>query len=182
MKQIISKDKALRLVNCGMVIMVTAAYKDKVTITPCAWHMPISKSPSVLGVALAKGHFSSELIPQSQEFIVNVPDWSLLDKMMICGAGSGRNRDKFNESGFSPQKAHSLVKTPIIKECVGNIECSLVSVKDVGDHFLFIGEVIAAQAQEEYFINDIWDTNKLDFIFHLGGGYFFKSCGYKAYK
>ncbi|UCC95755.1 MAG: flavin reductase family protein [Candidatus Omnitrophota bacterium] len=175
MKKMVDESKASRLVNCGMIILVTAAYKDKSTITPCAWYLPLSKKPPSVGVALAKSHFSSELIKKSQEFIINIPHWSLLEKVIVCGSVSGRQVDKFKEAHLTPQKAHSLVKTPKVDECVGNIECSLWDIKEVGDHYLFLGEVIYAEAEEDFFINDMWDTQRGDFIFHLGSRFFFKS-------
>ena len=98
MKTNIETNKASRLINCGMVIMVSCGYQDKRTITPCAWHMPVSKEPTIISIALAKKHFSSELIRKSKEFAVNVPDWKLLDKMGKCGKVSGRNVDKFNQA------------------------------------------------------------------------------------
>lgn len=182
MRKEIDKNQASRLINCGMVVMVSAAYKDKKNVTTCAWHQPLSKSPSAVGVALAKKHFSSELIKQSQEFIINVPCWGLLDKVVMCGSLSGWKNDKFKEAKFTPQKAHTLVKVDSINECIGIIECSLVGVKEVGDHYFFIGEVVYAEAEEKYFANGFWDTSKVDLIFHLGGRYFCKSSPYIEYK
>ena len=182
MKIRIPNDKASRLINCGEVILVTAAYKDKATITTCAWHLPLSKSPSALGIALAKTHFSSELIKKNEEFIVNIPDWSLLDKAVLCGSLSGRSVDKFKEAKLTPQKPHHLTKTHAIEECLGNIECSLLDTKEIGDHFLFLGEVVYAEAEEKYFVNDFWNTSKIDLIFHLGSKFFFKSSPYLEFK
>jgi len=181
MKQEVAKAQSSRLINPGMVILVTAGYKDKSTITPCAWHLPISKEPPSLGVALAKKHFSSELIKKSEEFIVNIPDWNLLDKLIACGKCSGREIDKFKESGLTSARANTLTRTPVIDECIGNIECSLFDVKDVGDHFLFFGEIIYAQAKQDYFAGGFWDTKKCDLIFHLGAKYFFKSSEYMEF-
>jgi flavin reductase (DIM6/NTAB) family NADH-FMN oxidoreductase RutF len=41
------------------------------------------------------------------------------------------------------------VKPPLIAECPVNLECRLVSVTDVGDHDLFIGEVLLEHVNEE---------------------------------
>ncbi|MBU2101825.1 MAG: flavin reductase family protein [Candidatus Omnitrophota bacterium] len=175
MKIEISKDKASRLLNCGMLVMVTAAAKDKATITPCAWRLPLSRKPPALGVALAKSHYSSELIRQGEEFIVNIPVWGLLDKVKSCGSVSGRKVDKFSAFGLSRQKPCILSKTPAIAECIAHIECSLFDVKEVGDHFLFLGEVVYAQAEEKNFVHDLWSIAGVEFIFHVGGELFFKS-------
>jgi flavin reductase (DIM6/NTAB) family NADH-FMN oxidoreductase RutF len=178
----IDKEKATRLINSGMTVLITTAYKDKVNITTCAWHMPISRKPASLGIALAKTYFSSELIKNSKEFIINIPDWALLDKVIFCGSFSGRNVDKFKETKLTPGKPKFLVKTPKIKECFGSIECILLDIKEIGDHYLFFGEVVYAEARANYFVNDFWDTNKVKFIHHLGSNFFFKSSPYTEHK
>jgi flavin reductase (DIM6/NTAB) family NADH-FMN oxidoreductase RutF len=182
MKGKIEKEKATRLINCGMVILITAGYKDKTTITPCAWYLPLSKKPPSVAVALAKIHFSSQLIKKSEEFIINIPPWSLLEKVILCGSFSGEDRDKFKEAKLTPQKASVLVKTPKIKECIGHLECVLFDIKEITDHYLFFGEIIYAEAETEHFKNNFWDTTKVDFIFHLGGRFFFKSSPFLEFK
>lgn len=175
MKVKIANDKATRLINCGELIVVTAAHKDKATATTCAWHLPLSRKPPLVGVALSKKHFSSELIKESKEFIINIPDWSLLDKVIMWGSFSGRERNKFKEANIEPQRANILRNAPRINECVGSIECSLHKVNEIGDHYLFCGEIVYAEAVQDCFLNDFWDTAKVDLIFHLGSKFFFKS-------
>jgi flavin reductase (DIM6/NTAB) family NADH-FMN oxidoreductase RutF len=178
MKQVVTKEYASRLLNCGMVILVTSAYKDKRTITPCAWHMPLSKSPAAVAVALAHQHFSSELIKKKGAFIINIPPWALLDKILIWGATTGRTIDKFKTTGLTPEPGHMVPMLPRISECIGWIECSLLDVKEVGDHALFFGEVLFVEAERDYFEKNYWNTKKVDLIFHLGARFFFKSSEY----
>ena len=124
-------------------------------------------------IALAKKHFSSELITKSSEFIINVPGWSLKDSAVFCGTHSGRDCDKFKDGKLSKEKPHTLIKAPKIKECIGSIECFLVDVKAIGDHFVFFGEPLYADAEEELFDFDnfVWKDNA-GLIFHLGGKFF----------
>lgn len=182
MKIEINKQKTSRLINCSPVLLVTAGYKDKTNITTCAWSMPLSQNPASLAIALAKKHFSSELIKASSQFIVNIPEWKLLDKVMFCGSKSGREVDKFKETKLTAEKSHSLVKVPKIAECAAALECSLFDIKEISDHYLFFGEVVYAEAEERLFVNDFWDTNKVELIFHLGAKIFFKSSPYKEFK
>ncbi|MBM3248339.1 MAG: flavin reductase family protein, partial [Candidatus Omnitrophica bacterium] len=71
-------------------------------------------------------------------------------------------------------KANRLVSTPLIKECIGHLECLLRDAKEVGDHILFIGEVVFASAEDELF-NDIWIPDKVKLVYHLGGANFTSS-------
>jgi len=175
MKKEISLSKVNRLINSGNLVLVTSCSKDKSNIITLAWHSPVSFKPPIIGISVAKSHFSSELILKSEEFIINIPDWTLLDKVIWCGKHSGRDFDKFKETNFTPEKAERLIRTSKIVECIGSIECYLRDYKDIGDHILFFGEAIYAEADSEKFVNDIWDTSQAELIYHLGANFFMKS-------
>ena len=174
MKKEVPLAKANRLINSGQVILVTSSYKDKANIITLAWNIPLSHKPPLLGISVAKTHLSNELITKSEEFIVNIPPVELLKQVIYCGTHSGRDVDKFRETGLTPKKANRLIKTPLIEECIGNLECYLRDVKEVGDHNLFIGEVIYAEAEEDLF-DEIWKIDKVKLIYHLGGKFFVRS-------
>ncbi|MFH1338903.1 MAG: flavin reductase family protein [Candidatus Omnitrophota bacterium] len=174
MKVEIPSQRATRLLSSGNVILVTSAYKDKANIITLAWKTPLSHKPPLVGISIANTHFSSELIAKSEEFIVNVPDLSLLEKVVFCGKVSGRDADKFKETKLTPRKANRLVKTPLISECVGNLECYLRDIREFGDHKFIVGEIIYAQAEEELF-DQTWDVDKTRLIYHLGGSFFTSS-------
>ncbi|MEO0070392.1 MAG: flavin reductase family protein, partial [candidate division WOR-3 bacterium] len=102
-------------------------------------------------------------------------DWKLLKTMLICGTISGREVDKFKEAKLTPEKAAKLLKAPKIKECLGAIECALIDKVPVGDHIMFLGEVVYAEAEEDFFQNGFWNTEKAELIYHIGGNRFMKS-------
>lgn len=174
MKKEIPLTKANRLINSGQVVLVSSRYKDKANIITLAWNMPLSHKPTLLGISVAKTHLSSELITKSEEFIVNIPPVGLLKQVIYCGTHSGRDVDKFSQTHLTPKKASRLIKTPLIEECIGSLECFLRDIKEVGDHNLFIGEIIYAQAEEDLF-DEIWKTDKVKLIYHLGGKFFTES-------
>ena len=174
MKKEVPLAKANRLINSGQVILVTSSYKDKANIITLAWNTPLSHKPPLVGISVAKTHLSSELIIKSEEFIVNVPPVELLKQTIYCGTHSGREIDKFKEADLTAGRAKRLIKTPLIEECIGSLECYLRDVKEVGDHNLFIGEVICAQVEEDFF-DEVWKTDKVKLIYHLGGKFFTES-------
>jgi len=124
---------------------------------------------------VGKERFSAELIKGSGEFIVNIPDWDLMEQVLYCGTHSGRDVDKFKETKLTPEKAGKLLKTPKIKECIGSIECSVIDGIEIGDHILFSGEVLYAEAEEDLFKDGVWDIEKAGLIYHLGEKCFMKS-------
>lgn len=175
MKKEIDINDARKLINSGNLIMVTAADGENKNIAAIAWHAPVSSEPPLIGIAVAKEHYTSELILVSEEFTINIPNWGLLEKAIYCGGVSGKEEDKFKNTGLTSEPPMKLVESPRIKECIGNIECDLYETFELGDHYLFIGQPVYAEAEEELFVDNAWDSAKAGLIYHLGGKYFTKS-------
>ncbi|MBI4336053.1 MAG: flavin reductase family protein [Candidatus Omnitrophica bacterium] len=167
MKAEVPLDKANRLINSGEVILVTSGYEDRNNIITLAWSMPLSHNPALMAVSVTKKRFSYGLIEKSGEFAVNVPGIGLFKEMIYCGTNSGRDVNKFKETKLTPVKANKLTHAPLIKECIGHLECRLNFKKEVGDHVLIIGEILHASAENELF--DVkWRVDKTKLIYHLG--------------
>ena len=79
--------------------------------------------------------------------------------MHYCGVSSGRKVNKWKETGLT-QLPSLKVKIPRIKECFGHLECKVVKAYTVGDHTLFIGEVVATSADEEVMNGDTLNPMK----------------------
>ncbi|MBI3923110.1 MAG: flavin reductase family protein [Armatimonadetes bacterium] len=109
------------------------------------------KDPVWVGLAIRKATYSHGLISQQKEFVVNLPTTALLDQALQCGSVSGRDGvNKFEEFGLTPVAAQQ-VEPPLIGECPINLECRLVNIVEVGDHDLFIGEVLVEHVEESLF-------------------------------
>jgi len=128
--------------------------------------------PVIVGIAIAPARYSHELISRQREFVVNLPPAALLPKVLACGSMSGRDKDKFAEIGLTPIPA-TQVKPPLIAECPVNLECRVVSIRTIGDHDLFAGEVLVHHVSPEV-LNEAgqFDPAKLSAVV-LAGGHFF---------
>jgi flavin reductase (DIM6/NTAB) family NADH-FMN oxidoreductase RutF len=171
MKKNIPEEKARRLINCGNVLLVTSGFEGKQNILTLAWSTPLSNVPPLIGISVSRGHYTSELITSSGEFVLNIPDMSLLEKVVYCGKHSGRTVDKYKETGLTPATAKKVTSTQVISNCIGHIECSLAGVHETGDHNFFIGEVLHAEVETSLF-DEVWNVEKATLIFHLGGNCF----------
>jgi len=128
------------LVSCGE----TDGRSNIIAVSFC---MPVSKKPPLVACAISKVAYSTELMSVSREFVVNVPTSDLNRQIYFCGTHSGRDTDKFEQTGLTPRPARKL-KAPIIKECVAFMECRVVNRVEVGDKVLFVGEVVEAYATD----------------------------------
>jgi flavin reductase (DIM6/NTAB) family NADH-FMN oxidoreductase RutF len=106
---------------------------------------PCSARPPTIGIAVAPARYSHSLIAQRGEFAVNIPRATDLEKVDLCGCVSGRDHDKFAETGYTAIPG-AAISVPIIAECPVNLECRVVHTANLGSHDWFIGEIVAARA------------------------------------
>jgi flavin reductase (DIM6/NTAB) family NADH-FMN oxidoreductase RutF len=161
--------KNYRLINYGPVVMVSSGDDKRRNIASIAWSTPVSSEPLLVGVAISKDHFSTKLIIDTREFVINVPSADLVKKVQDCGSVHGNEADKFDTFGLTPLKANK-VKTPLIKECYAHLECKVIQAPPTGDHVLFIGEVVSASINEGLLTpGGTVDVDKVKTLHHLGG-------------
>jgi flavin reductase (DIM6/NTAB) family NADH-FMN oxidoreductase RutF len=76
-----------------------------------------------------------------------------------CGIASGKNTDK---SGVFEVFYGDLKTAPMIKECPVNLECKLVQTIELPTHYLFIGEIVASYADEQFLSTGKPDMQKIN--------------------
>ena len=132
------------------VALVTV--KDNI-ITVATAHMFSFKPPLVI-VGICPPRYSHELIKEAREFVINIPTKDIIESVEFCGLNSGRDVNKFQGSGLTPQDANQI-SSKLIQECPVNLECKVVQEIVVpeelkGSHDWFIGEVLTAHIDENY--------------------------------
>lgn len=135
----------------GLIVSIDKHNKPNVMTAGEIFNISL-KDPCIIGIALRKATYTHGLICESKSFSVNFPTVAILDKMDLVGTISGCDGlDKFKEYNLTPLPS-DIINSPIIEECPVNLECKMLSVTEVGDHDLFLGEVVAMHA----------DADKLD--------------------
>ena len=170
---------AQRLVNSGVVVLVTTKYRDRVNVMTASWVTAVSGTPPLVGVSVHRGTLTHDLIVQSEEFVINIPWVGLAEQVQRCGELSGWEvEDKLEEVGLRADDA-TYVEAPLIEECLGHLECAVVRTLDLDDHTFFVGQIVAAQVEEEAFDAESWvlDEEELKPLQHLGGQYYGVSAG-----
>lgn len=82
-------------------------------------------SRPVFIVMVRPSRYTYQIIEETGEFTVNVAPLELKEKVAYCGSISGRNSNKFQETGLTPMPAKT-VKTPLVKECHIHFECRVL--------------------------------------------------------
>jgi flavin reductase (DIM6/NTAB) family NADH-FMN oxidoreductase RutF len=155
----------------GLVASVDAEGKANVLAVAEIFNLSI-KDPVWVGISVREATYSHGLIKGQGEFTVNLPTAAMLKEVLGCGSCSGRDgTDKFEKFGLTPLPSKH-VRPPIIVECPVNLECRVVGFHHVGDHDLFIGEVLLEHIDEDALTEaGRPDTVKLDPLIMLRGGF-----------
>ncbi len=166
----VSGPRVYRLLYPHLVTLISCTNPEtgKPNIITISWSVPLSAVPQLVGVSISPKRYSHQMIEKTKEFVVNVPTMEILEKVVGCGTISGRVADKFEKFGLTPRKAKAI-KTPAIEECVAHLECKLVDKVKTGDHTLFIGEVLAAYVNEGIFKDGLYELEKVEEIYQIGG-------------
>ncbi len=176
----VALSKAYRLLNHGPTVLVSAAAGGRRNIMAAAWAMPLDFDPPKVAVVLDKSTWTRKLLEESGEFALQVPTVSQLDLTQALGSRSGlemaeQGADKFAAFGLETF-AGTATGAPLLAGCAAWLECRLVPEPGIQQSYdLFLGEVVAAQADSRVFSQGRWHFaghDALRTIHHVAGGHF----------
>lgn len=140
--------RGIRTFPAFPVVLAVVGKEEKNIITLALVHV-FSYNPPLIGIGVMPCRYSHELLHRSPDFSVNIPSKELVEEVIFCGERSGKEVDKFEETGLTPVPG-KRIESPVIEECIVNFECRKVQTFDTGDHTWFIGEIVCAQTVENY--------------------------------
>lgn len=129
-------------------VMVTVQDAEgKSNIITIAWTGTVCTNPPMLYISVRPERYSYHMLEETGEFVVNMTTKKLAKAADYCGVRSGRDVDKWKETGLTPEKAQA-VNVPLIAESPVNIECRVKEVLELGSHHMFLAEVLAVDVDE----------------------------------
>lgn len=131
-------------------VMVSCAEEGKPdNIITVAWTGTICTNPPMAYISVRPERHSYQMIKNSGEFVINLTNRKLVRATDYCGVRSGREVDKFQETGLTKEPA-KVVGAPLIKESPVNIECKVREIKELGSHHMFIADVVNVNVDTAY--------------------------------
>ncbi len=121
---------------------------------PAIWYTPLSRTPPLIGVVVHPARHTHDMIRFSEEFALNFPARDLVDHAHYFGTVSGEDVGKLELAKLATFTA-AKVSAPLLSDCLAWIECGLEDTHRIGDHTLFIGRIVAVQAEKEAF-DETW--------------------------
>ncbi|MBE5964254.1 MAG: flavin reductase family protein [Lachnospiraceae bacterium] len=139
-------------------VMVTVGDgKGNDNIITVAWTGTVCTNPPMAYISVRPERYSYNLIKETKEFVINLTTKDLCFATDYCGVKSGRDVDKFKETGLHKEKAKE-VSVPLIAECPVNIECRVREEREYGSHTMFIADVVNVNVDDKY----MDETNKFN--------------------
>lgn len=165
--------KAGNMVYPVPAVMVSCQREgEKPNIITVAWCGTICTSPAMLYISVRPERYSYNIIKDTEEFVVNLVTDRLVKATDYCGVKSGRDVDKFAETGLTPLKSQHI-NAPGIDESPVNIECRVKKIEELGSHHMFIAEVVGVTVDEQYMDeNGKFELSKAGLVAYSHGEYY----------
>ncbi|MBN2095140.1 MAG: flavin reductase family protein [Candidatus Aenigmarchaeota archaeon] len=151
----------------AVALLGTCGKDGRPNLMSVSFIMPISFDPKYVAFSIAPHRFSYYNLQQVEEFTLNFLDTRQKELAAICGAYSGRDKDKFQMCGLDPIRSRKVF--PPVVYCPVSYECQVMDMKELGDHVLVVGAVL-----EEW-------VRRKDFtpLLHKGGSEYMSPVGLK---
>ena len=137
------------ITNVGLVTTHGAIHGHN--IMACEWTHHLSYKPALVGISLHPRHASFDNIKASKEFGINLTSIHQSVLSSVAGKESGKIFNKIKvaeELGFKFYPAKNI-GTMMVQGASVNLECKLFQEIPLGDHTLFVGEVLEGSLNPE---------------------------------
>jgi flavin reductase (DIM6/NTAB) family NADH-FMN oxidoreductase RutF len=122
------------------IAIITARYNGHVSGFIASWITQVSFVPPFILVAMNPLHYTYELVTNSNAFAINILRADQAGLVDLFGKSSGRKVEKFAETLFELGSTGS----PILKDCLAFVDCSVKWSKEAGDHIVVVGSIVDA--------------------------------------
>lgn len=143
----------------------------KPNIITVAWTGTLCSDPPKTYVSIRPERFSYDIIKESGEFVINLPTVETVKALDFCGVKSGREIDKFEQMGLTPDKGFA-VDAPVIRQCPVALECKVTDIIKLGSHDMFIADIVCVDVEDKYVENSKLRLDKCGLLTYAHGEYF----------
>lgn len=150
-----------------IALTTTLDLDGRVNAAPFSFFNVLGDSPPIVG--LCPGDRSPGVpkdtarnIRLTQEFVVNLVDENIAEKMNQCAASLPAGENELLHAGLTPLPC-SVVKPPLIAESPASLECRCHSILEIGSNRLIIGEVLRVHARDGIFDPHTWLVNPVNY-------------------
>ncbi|NLM87027.1 MAG: flavin reductase family protein [Clostridiales bacterium] len=149
------------LLSPTAVVMVSCAGENtKPNIITLAWVGTVNSDPPMVSISIRPQRYSYDVIRESGEFVVNLVSREMMKACDFCGVRSGRDVDKFLETGLDAVSAQGMSAAPAILQSPAYLACKVKNMADLGSHTMYLGEIVGMGIREDL----VDKKGKIDFV------------------
>lgn len=130
-------------------VLVSCGDAKESNIMTVAWTGTICTNPAMCYISVRPERHSYGLVKRNMQFTINLTTEEMAHATDWCGVKSGRDFDKWKETGLTPV-AGVAVECPAIGESPLSIECRVKTIMPLGSHDMFIAEVVNVLADDRF--------------------------------
>ena len=130
-------------------VWCVGSYDTKGTpnVMTIAWGGICCSKPPFVTISLRKATYTYGSIIEREAFTLSVPSEHQVQEADYFGMVSGRNTDKFKETGLTPVRSER-VDAPYVGEFPMILECRVIHHYEIGLHTHFVGEILDVKIEE----------------------------------
>lgn len=133
-----------KIIN-GVAVVTSKRGNKDINGLSVAWMSQVSWDPPLVMVSIGKVNYTHDFIKKSKVFAINILSQNMKDMAKLFGLKSGRDINKFQDIAYEFKKSGS----PIISDCLAYLDCKVLKSFDVGDHTIFVGEILDADIKDD---------------------------------
>ncbi len=167
-----SKD-VVRLIQTHPTSVITTVNEEGVcNAASFSWLSPVSFDPPMVAFMISPKRYTYKNITATGEFVLNVMTKHFLDEVMHLGKESFKdNPNKIEETDLGLVRSEE-VEPPRIEEAVVWLECTVNGMHEAGDHYIVVGEIVAAEVDEEFWKDGRFLAEEAETLHHVDGDRF----------
>lgn len=128
-------------------VLVTCGTMEHPNVLTVGWTGIINTVPPKTYISLRPERFSYPMIERSGEFVINLATASMVKAVDFCGVRSGRQWNKFEQTGLTPVPARNLL-CPMLEESPLALECRVFQQILLGSHTMFLADILAVHVDD----------------------------------
>ncbi len=127
-----------------LVIVTTSDSEGFVNAAPYGMCMRVCHKPLMIAFSVNQKWDTCRNVRETGEFAVNVPsdDANMLKQIMIIAKHFPPRVNELEQAGLTALPSRKI-RPPRIEECKAHFECTVNWTKEVGNHSLVVGNVVA---------------------------------------
>lgn len=131
-------------------VLVTVRDKEgRDNMITIAWAGTACTNLPMLYISVRPERYSYKALRETGEFVVNLTTKDMAKAVDYCGVRSGKDVDKFKQTGLQKGEA-SKVNVSVIEDSPVNIECKVRELLELGSHHMFLADVVHVTVDDRY--------------------------------